>query len=96
MANIQITPESLRTQAKTLLNHNADHRAVYGEMDSQVHNLVSGWTGEAQNAFIATFEGNRKSFEKFGTDIDTFAKLMVDAADQMQQADQELKATMAI
>jgi WXG100 family type VII secretion target len=65
-------------------------------MDAQVHNLVSGWTGEAQSAFIATFEGNRSSFEKFATDIDAFAKMMDDAANRMEQADQELKAKMAI
>jgi WXG100 family type VII secretion target len=96
MANIQITPESLRSQAQTLRKFNEQHRAVYGQMDAQVHNLVSGWTGEAQSAFIATFEGNRPSFEKFATNIETFAQLMDDAAARMEQADQELKAKMAI
>ena len=64
-------------------------------MDAQVHNLVSEWTGEAQSAFIATFEGNRASFEKFGANIETFAQLMDEAANRMEQADQELRAKMA-
>ncbi|MDR1132515.1 MAG: WXG100 family type VII secretion target [Synergistaceae bacterium] len=96
MANIQISPESLRSQAQTLRKYNEEHRAVYGQMDAQVHNLVSQWTGEAQSAFLATFEGNRSSFEKFAADIDAFAKMMDDAATRMEQADQELKAKMAI
>jgi WXG100 family type VII secretion target len=96
MANIQITPESLRSQAQTLRKFNEEHRSVYGQMDSQVHSLVFDWTGEAQSAFIATFEGNRASFEKFAENIETFAKLMDDTANRMEQADQDLKANMAV
>jgi WXG100 family type VII secretion target len=96
MANIKVTPESLRTQSNALRKYNDTHRQTYGSMDSLVHNLVSEWTGEAQNAFLATFEGNKASFEKFGTDIDTFAKLMDDTANRMEQTDQELKSKMAI
>ena len=96
MANIKVTPESLRSHATTLRKHNERHRQTYGSMDSLVHNLVGEWTGEAQSAFLSTFEGNRASFEKFGTDIDTFAKLMDDTANHMEQTDQELKAKMAI
>ena len=96
MANIQITPESLRTQAQTLRKYNEEHKTDYGQMDTQVHNLVAEWTGEAQSAFIATFEGNRASFEKFAANIDTFARLMDEAANRLEQADQELRAKMAI
>ena len=96
MANIKVTPESLRTQAQSLNKFNDTHRQTYHSMDSLVHNLVSEWTGEAQAAFLSTFEGNRASFEKFGTDIDTFVKLMNDTANRMEQTDQELKSKMAI
>lgn len=96
MASIKITPENLREEATTLRKHNETHREAYTGMDSLIHNLVSEWTGEAQNAFLATFEGNKASFEKFGTDIDAFAKLMDDTANRMEQTDQELKAKMAI
>jgi WXG100 family type VII secretion target len=96
MANIKVTPDSLRSQASALRKQNETHRQTYGSMDSLVHNLVSEWTGEAQSSFLASFEGNRASFEKFGTDIDAFAKLMDDTANRMEQTDQELKAKMAI
>jgi WXG100 family type VII secretion target len=96
MANIKITPESLRTRAATLGNQNQTHREAYGKMDSLVHNLVGEWTGEAQSAFLATFEGNKSSFEKFGTDIEKFVQLMKNTADRMEQTDQDLKAKMAI
>ena len=96
MANIKITPESLRSQAQSLRKYNEEHRQAYGQMDAHVHNLVTEWTGAAQSAFIATFEGNRSSFEKFAVDIDAFAKMMDDAAARMEQTDQELKAKMAI
>jgi WXG100 family type VII secretion target len=96
MANIKVTPESLRSQAQTLRKYNEEHRGAYAQMDAHVHNLVSEWTGEAQSAFIATFEGNKSSFQKFSTDIETFAKLLDDTANRMEQADQELKAKMAI
>jgi WXG100 family type VII secretion target len=96
MANIKITPESLRTHATTLQKQNETHRDAYGRMDSLVHNLTAEWTGEAQSAFLSTFEGNRASFEKFGTDIDAFVRLMNEAANRMEQTDQELKAKMAV
>jgi WXG100 family type VII secretion target len=96
MAQIKITPDSLRTEANTLRKHNQDHRDAYGRMDSLVHNLVSEWTGEAQNAFLATFEQNKTAFEKFGTDIDAFAKLMDDSANHMEQTDLDLKSKMAL
>ncbi|MDR2175045.1 MAG: WXG100 family type VII secretion target [Synergistaceae bacterium] len=96
MANIKITPESLRTHATTLRKHNETHRQAYASMDSLVHNLASEWTGEAQTAFLATFDGNKPSFEKFGIDIDAFAKLMDDSANRMEQTDQEIKAKMTL
>jgi WXG100 family type VII secretion target len=65
-------------------------------MEGLVRNLISEWTGEAQTAFLQTFEGNKPSFEKFGTDIDTFARLMDDSANRMEQTDQELKSKMVI
>ncbi|MDR2180684.1 MAG: WXG100 family type VII secretion target [Synergistaceae bacterium] len=96
MTTIKITPESLREQANILRKHNERHRGAYDNIDSLVHNLVSEWTGEAQAAFLTTFEGNKVSFEKFGTDIDTFVRLMDDTANRMEQTDQELKSKMAI
>ncbi|MDR2175044.1 MAG: WXG100 family type VII secretion target [Synergistaceae bacterium] len=96
MANIKVTPESLRSQAQSLRKYNEEHRGAYGQMDALVHNLVTEWTGEAQSAFIATFEGNRSSFEKFAVNIDSFASMLDEAANRMEQADQELKAKMAI
>jgi WXG100 family type VII secretion target len=96
MASIKITPDSLRDHANTLHKQNEAHRDAYGRVDALVHNLVNEWTGEAQAAFLSTFEGNKPAFEKFGTDIDAFEKLMRDAADRMEQTDQELKAKMAV
>jgi WXG100 family type VII secretion target len=96
MADIKVTPESLRTQAQTLRKYRDEHQSAYNDMDAQVHSLVQEWTGKAQSAFIATFEGNRASFEKFALDIEEFAKMMDDVANRMEQADEELKAKMAI
>jgi WXG100 family type VII secretion target len=96
MANIQITPDSLRSQAQSLRTHNETHREAYGKMDTLVHTLIDEWTGDAQTAFIAAFEGKRSSFLKFAADIDTFAKLLDDTASRMEQADQEMKAKMTV
>jgi WXG100 family type VII secretion target len=96
MADIKVTPESLRSQAQSLRKYNDEHRESYGQMDVLVHNLVTEWTGEAQSAFIATFDGNKSSFEKFAADIDAFARMLDEAANRMEQADQELKAKMAV
>ena len=94
MANIKITPESLRSQAQSLRRYNDDHRNTFSQMSTHVHGLR--WTGAAQRAFIEAFDGNKASFEKFAVDIDAFAKLMDDAANRMEQADQERSAKMAI
>jgi WXG100 family type VII secretion target len=96
MVSIKITPNSLRDNANTLRKYNGNHRDAYSKMDSLVHNLASEWTGEAQTAFIASFDGNKQSFAKFGTDVDAFAKLMDDSANRMEQTDQEIKAKMTL
>ena len=96
MAKITITPESLRNRASSLGNQNQTHRDTYSRINSLIQNLVSEWTGEAQTAFLMAFEGNKPTFEKFGTDIDSFVKLMNDAANRMEQTDQDLKSKMAI
>ncbi|MDR2180685.1 MAG: WXG100 family type VII secretion target [Synergistaceae bacterium] len=96
MADIKVTPESLRSQAHTLRKYRDEHQSAYNDMDMQVHSLVQEWTGQAQSAFITTFEGNRASFEKFALDVEGFAKMMDEVANRMEQADEELKSKMAI
>ena len=96
MTEIRITPEEIRDDARTLRKHNERHRQTYDSMDSLVHNLVAEWTGEAQEAFLAAFDGNKASFAKFAADIDTVAKLMDDAANHMERTDQESKSKMAL
>ena len=96
MATITITPDNLETQAGELLKFKQQHDDAYKQIDSLVHNLVAEWTGEAQTAFINSFDSKKATFTQFGVDMENFANLMKKAAERMRAADTELKSQMNV
>ena len=96
MAVIQITPGDLRGEAQRLENFNTNIGETYREMENLVNNLVNEWKGEAQSAFKESFLGYRPQFDRFKQDIDNFAQLMINAANTLEQTDNELRGRMNV
>lgn len=92
MAMIQITPESLRSKAAEVRSLKSTHDETMNRLKNLVHGLSSEWKGEAQDAFLANFDGMQAKFTQFSEMLEGYAKLMDTAATDMQGADTGVKA----
>ena len=65
---------------------------------AQMRALITGlnevWKGDAQDAFLAKYEGMQSTFTNFSQMLEDYAKLMDTAAQRMQETDQSLSTTM--
>ena len=91
MALIQITPETLRTQANTVRKYRTDQTQTMQRIKNLVLSLNDSWKGEAQDAFVAKFQSMDQTYRKLSEVLDSYAKLMDTAANDMQTTDQNLK-----
>lgn len=94
MAIIQVTPEVLISKANEVRSLKAQHDDTMAKLRSLVLALNETWKGEAQDAFVAKFEGMQNSFTSFSEMLEGYAKLMDTAARELQNTDQSLKSTM--
>lgn len=94
MAMIQITPDILMSKASEVRNLKSTHDDTMNRLKSLVHDLNSVWKGEAQDAFLASFDGMQSKFTDFSEMLEGYAKLMDSAARELQTTDQQLKGQM--
>lgn len=94
MAMIQITPDILMSKASEVRNLKSTHDDTMNRLKSLVHDLNSVWKGEAQDAFLASFDGMQSKFTEFSEMLEGYAKLMDTAARELQTTDQQLKGQM--
>ena len=94
MAIIQVTPEVLISKANEVRSLKAQHDDTMAKLRSLILALNETWKGEAQDAFVAKFEGMQNSFTSFSEMLEGYAKLMDTAARELQNTDQSLKSTM--
>ena len=91
MTLIQITPESLRTQAAAVRKHKTDQTQTMQGIRNLVLSLSDSWKGEAQDAFVAKFQSMDHTYRKLAEVLDEYAKLMDTAASEMQATDQNMR-----
>lgn len=94
MAMIQITPDILMSKASEVRNLKSTHDDTMNRLKSLVHDLNSVWKGEAQDAFLTSFDGMQSKFTEFSEMLEGYAKLMDTAARELQTTDQQLKGQM--
>ena len=94
MATIQVTPDILRSKASEVRNLKSTHDDTMNRLKSLVHDLNSVWKGEAQDAFLASFDGMQSKFTEFSEMLEGYAKLMDTAANELEIVDQNVKATV--
>ena len=95
MAKITITPSMLRGKAGELRGLRGEHEAVMKRITSLVNGLGDQWTGEAQTAFLQSYQGMQPTFQKFIEILDGYAKLMDTAANELETTDASIGRTIS-
>ena len=93
MALIQVTPDLLNGKANELRGYKDQHDDAMAKMRALIMGLNEVWKGDAQDAFLAKYEGMQSTFTNFSQMLEDYAKLMDTAAQRMQD-DQSLSTTM--
>ena len=83
---ILITPEQLKERASKV----REYRQQHVDTNNLVLNLSESWQGEAQQAFVAKYQGMKDKFNKFDEALEKYAVDMDETADIMQETDQSL------
>lgn len=94
MAIIQMTPELMRDKANEVRVLKSNHDETMEKLGSLIRSLNEQWKGEAQDAFVAKFDSMQGTFKGFSEMLESYAKLMDHAANNMQETDQSLKVQM--
>lgn len=91
MTLIQITPETLKSQASTVRKYKTDQEQTMKRIRDLVLSLSDSWKGEAQDAFAAKFQSMDHTYRQLSQVLESYAKLMDKAANELQATDQNLK-----
>ncbi|MBQ3653088.1 MAG: WXG100 family type VII secretion target [Synergistaceae bacterium] len=87
MAEIFLTPEVLTERAASLRNTQAEQQNVIAKIQSIIDEIVAGWEGKAQQAFMSSFENKKGTYEEFSIDMSTFADFLQSYARTMEDVD---------
>lgn len=87
---ILITPEQLKERASKVREYRQQHVDIMSKFNNLVLNLTESWQGDAQQAFVAKYQGMKDKFNKFDEALGKYAVDMDDTADIMQETDQSL------
>lgn len=94
MALIQVTPDLLKGKATELRGFKEEHDNAMSSMRNLITGLHEIWKGDAQDAFLAKYESMQSTFTNFSEMLEDYAKMMDTAANQLQETDSSLQATM--
>ena len=95
MPKILLTPENLKAEATKLENTAAKNDDVLSKLDNLINGLVEGWEGEAQAAFINSYNSKKESFKKFTEEMKEFVEFMRHFAQVMEDQESLQKAKAA-
>lgn len=94
MAIIQITPESLRSEASKLSSLKAQHESEMKNLRTLILALNEQWKGAAQDAFVGKYNELQPKFTEFVQLLQDHINHMNTAAQQMEEKDNSLAGTM--
>ncbi len=94
MAIIQVTPESLRSEAKRLNTLKESHKTEMNNLRRLILSLNEQWKGSAQDAFVGKYQELQPEFQKFIKLLEDHINHMKIEADQMEERDNALASTM--
>ena len=91
MSIIEITPERLNREAEELLELKRLQEGEMSRLRALVYTLDSQWKGEAHMAFVIKFSSMEYVYRNFENLLESYARLMKSAANQMRQTDENLQ-----
>ena len=94
MAIIQVTPESLRSEANRLNTLKESHKTEMNNLRRLILSLNEQWKGSAQDAFVGKYQELQPEFQKFIRLLEDHINHMKIEADQMEERDNALASTM--
>ncbi len=94
MAIIQVTPESLRSEANRLNTLKESHKTEMNNLRRLILSLNEQWKGSAQDAFVGKYQELQPEFQKFIRLLEDHINHMKTEADQMEERDNALAGTM--
>lgn len=94
MAIIQVTPESLRSEANRLNTLKESHKTEMNNLRRLILSLNEQWKGSAQDAFLSKYQELQPEFQKFIKLLEDHITHMKVEADQMEERDNALASTM--
>lgn len=94
MAIIQVTPESLRSEANRLNSLKESHKTEMNNLRRLILGLNEQWKGSAQDAFVGKYQELQPKFQEFIRLLEDHINHMKIEADQMEERDNALASTM--
>lgn len=94
MPEIQLTPEMLRSEADKMNSQKDQLTDTVIKIKTLVDSLESGWHGQAQQAFVNSFNEKKTVYDKFAEDMLGFATFMKGYAAAMENADATARAEL--
>lgn len=93
MAEFNVTPKVLKTQAEELREANNTFKSLVDNLASTEGKLNSMWEGEANAAFHTAFNNDKTQFENFYTVINQYVDALLQIAQKYEQAESANLAT---
>ena len=93
---ILITPEKLKGESIKVREYRQQHVDTMSRFNNLVLNLSESWHGEAQQTFVAKYQGMKDKFNKFDEALEKYAVDMDETADIMQETDQSLASKLTV
>lgn len=87
---IKITPERLKDEASKVRNYREEHDNAISRLTNLVMSLCDTWDGEAQMAFVSSYENFKPKLDKFSQTLEKYAQDMDKISNKMQTTDQSL------
>ncbi len=91
---VLLTPEELEDEAAQLIKMADTNDNVIQTLNGVVDGLLSGWEGEAQQAFVESFTKKRETFSRLSEDMRNFAERIKTFASHMRDEETQ-KANQA-
>lgn len=87
MANIEVTPDELRSAANRIAQSNDAFRNAATELKAAADELAGTWEGVAHDTFVAEQEQIDNWYKLMAECVDTYVKAMQDAANSYEETD---------
>lgn len=90
MPKIVMQTEQMRSNADELAALRQHHLDLMRKLRILIHNLSDIWQGEAQEAFVNSFQRKSQDINNLATTLDEYISVVRAAADKIEQVDNDL------